>query len=137
MLISSAVAGVRINCELTVPMSWIVLLSWNVGLNVSEICPAHHHPILPLCPEAGTSACTIFTSLSGDHPSGHSAFQIRFTYGLQSRAIDTCYSAGMFKPKAFEPYSRIIHSSNFSPVTGPPSRGMLKLFSSHQSKSRG
>jgi hypothetical protein len=101
-------------------MSWIVLLSWNVSLNVSEICPTHHHRILPLCPEAGTSACTLFTSLSGDHPSGHSAFQIRFTYGLQSRAIDTCYSAARFKPKAFEPYSRITHSSNLSPVTGPP-----------------
>jgi hypothetical protein len=137
MLISSAVAGVRINCELTAPMSWIVLLSWNVSLDFSEICPTHHHPTLPLCPEAGMSACTLFTSLSRDHPSGHWVFQIRFTYGLQSRALDKCYSVSRFKPNAFEPYSWINHSSNFSSARGRPSRGMLQLFSSPQSKSRG
>jgi len=129
MLISSAVAGICINCEMTAPVSWIVLLSWNVSLHVSEICPTHHHhPTLPLCRETGMSACTLVTSLSRDHPSGHWAFQIRFTYGLQSRALDKFYSASRFKPNAFEPYLWIAHVSNFSPVTGPPSWGMLELF---------
>jgi hypothetical protein len=34
------------NCKLIVPVSWLVLLSWNMGLNVSEICPTHTSPCL-------------------------------------------------------------------------------------------
>jgi hypothetical protein len=139
MLISSVVAGLCINCELTAPMSWIVLLSWNVSLNVSKICPTHHHPTLPLCPEAVTSARTLFASVSGDHPSGHWAFQIRFTYGLQSRALDKCYSASRFKPNTLlNPiFVYITHSSTVR--ISAPSRVLLPevCSSSRVLKSRG
>jgi hypothetical protein len=78
MVIPSAVAGIYINCELIVPVSWLVLLSRNIELASPVIMEYEFkrfrnlsYPPLPLRPEARMSACVLFISLSGHHPSGH------------------------------------------------------------------